>query len=192
MCLRRCKCYSFCRRSRERAHQPKSTQKLRDLIDLILVTSLVPHSVAKILWSGTVRQVSGWRTRELRLCKSVSICFQLLPAFQKPRGFHSHPNVEIRTFTRVILIFIKSVLLTHGTPGTRQAFLPGGYRTGAPGKHVVRGKAKYRLCDEKVRYFVAPPIEDIRNSPVRPTCVDPALHTETVVSFAHMLTSGFD
>ncbi|KAF8268932.1 hypothetical protein EI94DRAFT_1726452 [Lactarius quietus] len=52
--------------------------------------------------------------------------------------------------------------------GTRQAFLPGGHRTGAPGKHVVRGKAKYRLCDEKVRFFVAPPIEDIRNSPLRP------------------------
>ncbi|KAF5367419.1 hypothetical protein D9758_003617 [Tetrapyrgos nigripes] len=33
--------------------------------------------------------------------------------------------------------------------GTRQAFLPGGHRTGAPGVHVVRGKAKYRLLDEK-------------------------------------------
>ncbi|KAH8996707.1 hypothetical protein EDB92DRAFT_1841419 [Lactarius akahatsu] len=52
--------------------------------------------------------------------------------------------------------------------GTRQAYLPGGRRTGAPGKHVVRGKAKYRLCDEKVRFFVAPPIEDIRSSPLRP------------------------
>ncbi|PCH41689.1 hypothetical protein WOLCODRAFT_151738 [Wolfiporia cocos MD-104 SS10] len=52
--------------------------------------------------------------------------------------------------------------------GTRQAFLPGGHRTGAPGKHVVSGKAKYRLIDEKVRYFVAPAIEDIRNSPLRP------------------------
>ncbi|PSR76270.1 hypothetical protein PHLCEN_2v8564 [Hermanssonia centrifuga] len=51
--------------------------------------------------------------------------------------------------------------------GTRQAFLPGGHRTGAPGKHVVRGKAKYRLVDEQVRYFVAPSIEEIRNSPVR-------------------------
>ncbi len=51
--------------------------------------------------------------------------------------------------------------------GTRQATLPGGLRTGAPGKHVVKGKAKYRLVDEKVRYFVAPPIEDIVASPVR-------------------------
>lgn len=52
--------------------------------------------------------------------------------------------------------------------GTRQAFLPGGHRTGAPGKHVVGGKAKYRLLDEQVRVFVAPAIEDIRSSPLRP------------------------
>ncbi|KAI0791162.1 hypothetical protein C8Q75DRAFT_715863 [Abortiporus biennis] len=52
--------------------------------------------------------------------------------------------------------------------GTRQAFLPGGPRTGAPGKHVVKGKAKYRLVDEQVRYFVAPPVSEIDNSPLRP------------------------
>ena len=51
--------------------------------------------------------------------------------------------------------------------GTRQAFLPGGHRTGAPGKHVIGGKAKYRLVDEQVRVFVAPPIQDIIDSPVR-------------------------
>ncbi|TFY81291.1 hypothetical protein EWM64_g2725 [Hericium alpestre] len=51
--------------------------------------------------------------------------------------------------------------------GTRQAFLPGGPRTGAPGRHVVGGKAKYRLLDEKVRFFVAPPIEEINNSPLK-------------------------
>ncbi|GJE99462.1 hypothetical protein PsYK624_157260 [Phanerochaete sordida] len=51
--------------------------------------------------------------------------------------------------------------------GTRQAVLPGGPRTGAPGEHVVRGKAKYRLVDEKVRYFVAPPIEDIVACPLK-------------------------
>ena len=45
--------------------------------------------------------------------------------------------------------------------------MPGGHRTGAPGKHVISGKAKYRLLDEKVRVFVAPPIEDIEQSPVR-------------------------
>ena len=32
---------------------------------------------------------------------------------------------------------------------------------------MVKGKAKYRLVDEQVRYFVAPAIEDIINSPVR-------------------------
>ena len=50
--------------------------------------------------------------------------------------------------------------------GTRQAYLPGGLRTGAPGKHVIGGKAKYRLVDEQVRYFVAPSIEDLNNTPV--------------------------
>ncbi|KAG8937853.1 hypothetical protein FRC00_013459 [Tulasnella sp. 408] len=52
--------------------------------------------------------------------------------------------------------------------GTGAAALPGGHRTGAPGKHVIRGKAKYRLIDEKVRYFVAPSIQDIVNSPLKP------------------------
>ncbi|KAH9478796.1 hypothetical protein JR316_0009257 [Psilocybe cubensis] len=52
--------------------------------------------------------------------------------------------------------------------GTRQAFLPGGRRTGAPGKHVIGGKAKYRLVDEKVRVYVAPPLEEIENSVLKP------------------------
>ncbi|KAK2460136.1 hypothetical protein APHAL10511_007815 [Amanita phalloides] len=52
--------------------------------------------------------------------------------------------------------------------GTRQAYLPGGLRTGAPGKHVVRGKAKYRLLDEQVRVFVAPPLDKINNSLLKP------------------------
>lgn len=51
--------------------------------------------------------------------------------------------------------------------GTRQAFLPGGLRTGAPGEYFGKGKAMYRLRDEDVRYFVAPPVQDILNSPVR-------------------------
>ncbi|KIP02755.1 hypothetical protein PHLGIDRAFT_111693 [Phlebiopsis gigantea 11061_1 CR5-6] len=51
--------------------------------------------------------------------------------------------------------------------GTRQAVLPGSYRSGAPGAHVVKGKAKYRLVDEQVRYFVAPPVEEIENSPLK-------------------------
>jgi len=52
--------------------------------------------------------------------------------------------------------------------GTRQAFLPGGLRTGAPGEYFGRSKAQYRIVDEKVRYFVAPPIADIVNSPLKP------------------------
>ena len=57
--------------------------------------------------------------------------------------------------------------MAHVLIGTRQAFLPGGRRTGAPGKHVIGGKAKYRLLDEKVRVYVAPPIHEIESSPVR-------------------------
>ncbi|KAI6107621.1 hypothetical protein EV401DRAFT_436926 [Pisolithus croceorrhizus] len=45
--------------------------------------------------------------------------------------------------------------------GTRQAALPGGHRTGAPGRFIVRGSGKYRLLDEKVRVFVAPHISEI-------------------------------
>ncbi|KAJ3501892.1 hypothetical protein NLJ89_g9134 [Agrocybe chaxingu] len=52
--------------------------------------------------------------------------------------------------------------------GTRQAFLPGGPRTGAPGKHIIRGRAKYRLLDSKVRVYVAPPIEEIESSLLKP------------------------
>ncbi|KAF8645463.1 hypothetical protein AX16_007809 [Volvariella volvacea WC 439] len=52
--------------------------------------------------------------------------------------------------------------------GTRQAFLPGGHRTGAPGKHVIGGKAKYRLMDEKVRVYVAPPLHVIENTQLKP------------------------
>ncbi|KAF8630523.1 hypothetical protein AX15_002869 [Amanita polypyramis BW_CC] len=63
--------------------------------------------------------------------------------------------------------------------GTRQAYLPGGLRTGAPGRHVIGGKAKYRLLDEKVRVFVAPPLEKINSSPLRP-----------YVSLAVRLTKG--
>ncbi|KAI5119081.1 hypothetical protein M0805_004854 [Coniferiporia weirii] len=51
--------------------------------------------------------------------------------------------------------------------GTRQSSLPG-LRTGAPGKYFGRGNAQYRLLDERVRVFVAPPIEDLNNSPLKP------------------------
>ncbi|KZV94371.1 hypothetical protein EXIGLDRAFT_737121 [Exidia glandulosa HHB12029] len=52
--------------------------------------------------------------------------------------------------------------------GYGAARLPGGHRTGAPGKHVIAGKAKYRVIDEQVRVFVAPPIEHILSSPLKP------------------------
>ncbi|KAF9478945.1 hypothetical protein BDN70DRAFT_932960 [Pholiota conissans] len=55
--------------------------------------------------------------------------------------------------------------------GTRQAFLPGGPRTGAPGRHVIRGRAKYQLLDEKVRVYVAPVIEDIEETELKPYVV---------------------
>ncbi|KAF8438954.1 hypothetical protein L210DRAFT_3542735 [Boletus edulis BED1] len=52
--------------------------------------------------------------------------------------------------------------------GTRQAALPGGHRTGAPGRFVIRGTSKYRLLDEKVRVFVGPSIEEITQSELKP------------------------
>lgn len=69
------------------------------------------------------------------------------------KGFH---------WLLIVLLVVSRFLL-----GTRQAYLPGGHRTGAPGQHVVRGTAKYRLIDEKVRIFIAPTIEEIKNCPVR-------------------------
>ncbi|KAH8117580.1 hypothetical protein DFH11DRAFT_1575881 [Phellopilus nigrolimitatus] len=42
--------------------------------------------------------------------------------------------------------------------GNRQASLPG-LRTGAPGTYFGRGNAAYKLDDEKVRVFVAPPVD---------------------------------
>ncbi|KIY67521.1 hypothetical protein CYLTODRAFT_353102 [Cylindrobasidium torrendii FP15055 ss-10] len=52
--------------------------------------------------------------------------------------------------------------------GNRQSYLPGGLRTGPPGKHVIRGKAKYRIDDTKVRVFVAPSQDKINNSLLKP------------------------
>ena len=51
--------------------------------------------------------------------------------------------------------------------GTRQAYLPHSIRTGPPGRWT-RGGA-YRLLDEKVRVFVAPPLEELNNTDVRLT-----------------------
>jgi len=52
--------------------------------------------------------------------------------------------------------------------GTRAAYLPGGHRTGAPGRHVIRGKANYRIIDEQVRVYIAPPVESMETSQLRP------------------------
>ncbi|EJU02251.1 hypothetical protein DACRYDRAFT_41634, partial [Dacryopinax primogenitus] len=52
--------------------------------------------------------------------------------------------------------------------GNRVSALPGGPRTGAPGRHVVRGKGKYRLDDTKVRVFIAPPQEVLRTTALKP------------------------
>ncbi|KAJ7696496.1 hypothetical protein B0H17DRAFT_929569 [Mycena rosella] len=51
--------------------------------------------------------------------------------------------------------------------GNRQAALPGGHRTGAPGVHVNR-RPGYLLLESKVRVFVAPHIDHILASPLKP------------------------
>ena len=52
------------------------------------------------------------------------------------------------------------------TAGNRQTVLPGSGRTGAPGRHVIRGKAKYEIDDTKIRIFVAPPPHVLETSDV--------------------------
>lgn len=55
--------------------------------------------------------------------------------------------------------------------GTGQSYVPGGgHRTGPPGKHVVRGKGKYRLVDEKVRYYVGPGTEALEAASKKGVC----------------------
>ncbi|KAJ7117808.1 hypothetical protein C8R44DRAFT_201444 [Mycena epipterygia] len=51
--------------------------------------------------------------------------------------------------------------------GNRQSALPGGHRTGAPGVHINR-RPGYLLLEDKVRVFVAPPIQDILNCELKP------------------------
>lgn len=95
-------------------------------------------------------------------------CSLLLPVFPRLHAVLLLRREATRTSTKVTYTYYFHHTVTDPSLlGTRQAALPGGLRTGAPGKHVVKGKAKYRLVDEKVRYFVAPPIEDIVASPVR-------------------------
>ncbi|WWC69752.1 mitochondrial 54S ribosomal protein mL41 [Kwoniella pini CBS 10737] len=53
--------------------------------------------------------------------------------------------------------------------GTGQSRVPGGgHRTGPPGVHVVKGKAKYRVLDEKVRVFVGPGSKVLEETELRP------------------------
>ena len=64
--------------------------------------------------------------------------------------------------------------------------MPGGHRTGAPGRFVIRGTSKYRLLDEKVRVFVGPSIEEITQSEVRIgpfTVLIPQRMTDSPASF---------
>lgn len=58
--------------------------------------------------------------------------------------------------------------LTLSCVGTGQAYVPGGgHRTGPPGNHVIRGKGKYRILDERVRYFVSPGVEALEGASAR-------------------------
>ncbi|KAJ7622936.1 hypothetical protein DFH06DRAFT_1009088 [Mycena polygramma] len=50
--------------------------------------------------------------------------------------------------------------------GNRQSALVG-HRTGAPGVHIGK-RPGYRLLENKVRVFVAPPIDEILASPLKP------------------------
>ncbi|KAK7025147.1 hypothetical protein R3P38DRAFT_2952953 [Favolaschia claudopus] len=54
--------------------------------------------------------------------------------------------------------------------GNRQASLPG-HRTGAPGVHIGK-RPGYKLLESKVRVFVAPPIDQIIASPLKPYVAD--------------------
>ncbi|KAK8870063.1 hypothetical protein IAR55_000633 [Kwoniella newhampshirensis] len=53
--------------------------------------------------------------------------------------------------------------------GTGQSRVPGGgHRTGPPGVHVVKGKSKYRILDDKVRVFVGPGAKVLEETELRP------------------------
>ncbi|KAH8080838.1 hypothetical protein HD553DRAFT_287744 [Filobasidium floriforme] len=53
--------------------------------------------------------------------------------------------------------------------GSGQAYVPGGgHRTGPPGKHVIGGKAKFRVMDDKVRYYVGPGAEILDSTDLKP------------------------
>ena len=69
--------------------------------------------------------------------------------------------------------------------GSGQAYVPGGgHRTGPPGKHVIGGKAKFRVMDDKVRYYVGPGAEILDSTDVSQSLPESArgylgMHDET-------------
>ncbi|KAF8328170.1 uncharacterized protein EI90DRAFT_3065791 [Cantharellus anzutake] len=76
--------------------------------------------------------------------------------------------------------------------GTRAAFVPGGHRTGAPGKHIRKGKGDYRLIDEHVRFFVAPPLANILASPLKPYVYSKIVSGPNRAVYGKLDKSGFD
>lgn len=69
--------------------------------------------------------------------------------------------------------------------GTRQAYVPGeGRRTGPPGKFVIKGKAKYQLVDEQVRYFVSPGAEILRTTEVSEVPSKPSLKSPLPIPYS--------
>lgn len=91
--------------------------------------------------------------------------YQTLKSFAQ--GTHAQTREQRLLQRYVLLKYFTSSCLSVCSIGTRQAYLPGGHRTGAPGKHIVRGSGNYRLLDEKVRIFIAPSIQDLQSTPVR-------------------------
>ena len=69
--------------------------------------------------------------------------------------------------------------------GSGQAYVPGGgHRTGPPGKHVIGGQAKFRVMDDKVRYYVGPGAEILDSTDVSQSLPEsargyPWMHNET-------------
>ena len=94
-----------------------------------------------------------------------SPCSRQPLGFQRPLGRHSPQREETKTITKVLYIALP--LLCANTLARHKTGLSSRWPSHRrPGKHVIRGRAKYRLLDEKVRVFVAPPIEEIVASPV--------------------------
>ncbi|WVQ70422.1 uncharacterized protein L199_008649 [Kwoniella botswanensis] len=72
--------------------------------------------------------------------------------------------------------------------GTGQSRVPGGgHRTGPPGVHVVKGKAKYRVLDEKVRLFVGPGAKVLEETELRPYVA-----TQQIIDTSKGLTKFFN